>query len=206
MFFDKPGHRSPPVYAHFIRKFEAQHELTVFFHLRHVSVPHIADEERYSVSRIAGALPGMFRVVARRGYADRVVDEDLGRLLLELVRGHLDGETSALGGVGNGRASGDGDEITSTGTTAAAATNATLSQQQRRIRSELSVLSAAAHQQIVYVFGKEQLHLPRESAARRLRRLALGLFIWMRENTRSKPAEFNVPVDRLVEVGFVNHI
>lgn len=66
------------------------------------------------------------------------------------------------------------------------------------------LLEEAWEKQIVYIFGKEQLEMTRGTGW--VRRWAMGLFIWLRENMRSKPAEFRVPVDRLVEVGFIKEL
>lgn len=41
IYFDKAGYLSPPVFTHFLRKFEAQHELSVFFNLQQVSRPTV---------------------------------------------------------------------------------------------------------------------------------------------------------------------
>jgi KUP system potassium uptake protein len=34
----------------------------------------------------------------------------------------------------------------------------------------------------------------------------LRIFIWIRENTRAKVASMRIPIDKLVEVGFVKEI
>ena len=39
-----------------------------------------------------------------------------------------------------------------------------------------------------------------------LKRAALAAFVWMRENTRTKVQELNVPIGQLVEVGYVKEI
>ncbi|TGZ81375.1 potassium uptake protein [Ascodesmis nigricans] len=204
VFFDKPGHKSPPVYAHFIRKFEAQHELTIFFHLRHVAGPHVADDERYSVYRISGAVPAIFRVVARRGYADHLGNEDLGILLLSIIRNYLHGEIEALESrVVSGISNGNGTDGITPAHEGSGFIDSGIAYRQRLL-AELELLEEAYQKQIVYIFGKEQLYLPKET--RWIRKLILSLFIWMRDNTRSKPVEFDVSIERLVEIGFVNQI
>lgn len=42
IFFDKIGYHAPAVYTHFVRKFEAQHEVIVFFHLRQLIQPTVS--------------------------------------------------------------------------------------------------------------------------------------------------------------------
>jgi KUP system potassium uptake protein len=34
----------------------------------------------------------------------------------------------------------------------------------------------------------------------------LTIFLWLRDNTRAKVASMNIPVEKLVEVGFVKEI
>jgi KUP system potassium uptake protein len=41
IFFDKVGYHAPAVYTHFVRKFEAQHDVIVFFHLRQLVQPTV---------------------------------------------------------------------------------------------------------------------------------------------------------------------
>jgi len=42
IFFDKEGDLSPTVYTQFLRKFQAAHEVTVFFHLRPIPLPAVS--------------------------------------------------------------------------------------------------------------------------------------------------------------------
>lgn len=168
VFFDKAGHLAPPVYTHFLQKFEAQHEVTVFFHLRQTCLPHVAGDERYSVQRIP-RVKNTFRVVVRHGYMDFGVfgdADEFGPVLVGQLQAFLEAE--GRGGV------------------------------------ERGVLERAYRKQVVYIFGKEQLHPA--AAGSWGRRMLLKMYVWMRENTRSKPAEFGVRIDRLVEVGFVKEI
>jgi len=166
---------SPTVYTHFLRKFEAHHDVTIFFNLRHITFPHVGEEERYSINRIG--VPNTYRIAARQGYMDNVFTEDFGTVLLEQLRSFLEAE---IGRVPEAPAL------------------------VARAKKELECLENAYQKQVVYIFGKEQLHPKKE--ANWGRRILLGIFIWMRENTRSKPAEFGVQVDRLVEVGFVKKV
>jgi|SRR5271170_5892907 len=42
VFFDKEGDLSPAVYTQFLRKFQAAHQVTVFFHLRPIPQPTVS--------------------------------------------------------------------------------------------------------------------------------------------------------------------
>jgi len=72
------------------------------------------------------------------------------------------------------------------------------------IRSELDALDRAANAQIVYVMGKEEMKIKKGTNI--IRRFLLMMFLWMRENSRTKMADMNIPTDNLVEVGFVKEI
>lgn len=73
-----------------------------------------------------------------------------------------------------------------------------------RALRERDALDAAYEKQVIYILGKEQLRLTTKTIFPR--RMALNTFIWMRENTRTKQEEFNVPIDQLVEVGYIKEI
>lgn len=73
-----------------------------------------------------------------------------------------------------------------------------------RALRERDTLDAAYEKQVIYILGKEQLRLSMGSILPR--KIALSTFIRMRENTRKKQQEFNVPIDQLVEVGYIKEI
>lgn len=80
--------------------------------------------------------------------------------------------------------------------------------------SKLTALDRAYDTQVVYIVGKEQLRIavPERRTWSELvgfgafRRVVLGVFIWTRENTRAKVASMRIPVEKLVEVGFVKEM
>ncbi|KAL9059164.1 MAG: hypothetical protein Q9162_001382 [Coniocarpon cinnabarinum] len=82
------------------------------------------------------------------------------------------------------------------------------------IAAKLAALDQAFKTQVVYIVGKEQLRIPSPQHHTWMqyigrpawRRAVLGIFIWIRENTRAKVASMRIPVEKLVEVGFVKEI
>lgn len=72
------------------------------------------------------------------------------------------------------------------------------------IRAELSALQNAQSQQTVYIVGKEQMRIA--PGTNIVRKILLGVFLWIRENARSKIVGLNIPMEQLVEVGFVKEI
>ncbi|KPM46354.1 Potassium transporter 5 [Neonectria ditissima] len=74
---------------------------------------------------------------------------------------------------------------------------------------ELKALREAYNSQIVYVLGKETMKIKRDGRPKlwgAVRWLLLEVFLWIRENSRTKMADVNIDVDRLVEVGFLKEI
>lgn len=75
--------------------------------------------------------------------------------------------------------------------------------------AELKALREAYSSQIVYVLGKETMKIKRDGRFKAwaiTRWIILEIFLWIRENSRTKMANVNIDVDRLVEVGFLKEI
>lgn len=76
---------------------------------------------------------------------------------------------------------------------------------EQAVSRRLAALDKAFATQVVYVVGKEQLRLLTYKNGN-MKRILLSVFLWLRENTRTKVSKMNIPVDKLVEVGFVREI
>lgn len=188
IFFDKAGLSSttPPVYLHFLQKFGAAPDVSVFFHLRALSVPTVPPNERYTISRCytfesedgsKKPIPNTFRLIVRHGYTDEVITPDLGVLVLDLIREFLDHESRG---------------------------SPVLPSTENVSSVETDALHRAFKSQVIYIVGKEHLRVaPRTSF---VKRLFLMLFLWVREATSNKVQHLNVQADRVVEVGFVKDI
>jgi KUP system potassium uptake protein len=74
-----------------------------------------------------------------------------------------------------------------------------------RLTRRLNALDRANETQVVYIVGKEQLRLL-HTQNNFAKRFVLGIFLWVRENTRAKVASMRIPIEKLVEVGFVKEI
>ncbi|GFF27110.1 potassium transporter 19 [Aspergillus lentulus] len=182
IFFDKSGNSAttPAVFLHFIQKFGAAPEVSVFFHLRPLSVPTVAPSERYTVIRCQTygngpgkqPIPNCFRLIVRHGYTDEVVTPDLGILVLDQIRGFLARESPSADSAD--------------------------------ARKETDALHRAWKSQVIYIVGKEQLRIARETNF--FRRMVLMAFLWMRDASRTKIQHLNVQADRVVEVGFVKEM
>ncbi|ORY70059.1 potassium transporter-domain-containing protein [Pseudomassariella vexata] len=72
---------------------------------------------------------------------------------------------------------------------------------------ELEALRVACDAQTVYVLGKETMRIKNaDGIGAFFRRVLLGTFLWLRENTRTKLADLDIDADKLIEVGFVKEI
>lgn len=178
IFFDKIGDMVPIVFTQFVRKFSCRPEIIVFFHMRPLSTPSVPEAERYVIQRTS--IPGCYRMTVRHGYTDNIVTPDLGRMVTEELILCLTRQTAST-------------------------SNETSSvEHSTEIQAELDVINKAAESQIVYIMGKEQMKI--KQGTNIFRRALLIAFLWIRENSRTKMADMDIPVNNLVEVGFLKEI
>lgn len=179
IFFDKVGDMVPIVFTQFVSKFKARPEIMVFLHMRPLSTPSIPEAERYIIQRTS--IPGCYRMTIRHGYTDRILSPDLGRMITEQLVLHI-----------------------TRGTARSTTSSASSVDHSPEVQAELDVINQAAESQIVYVMGKEQMKIKKGTNI--VRKVLLMAFLWIRENSRAKMADMNIPFDNLVEVGFVKEI
>lgn len=72
------------------------------------------------------------------------------------------------------------------------------------VAAELARLDRAYAAKIIYVVGKGQMRIRKGTPI--FRKVVLGTFLWIRDNTRAKIANLRLAMDRVVEVGFVKEI
>ena len=221
IFFDKAGHAIPTVYAQFLQKFEARPNVHVFLQLRALSLPSVDEHEKYAVSEVEG-IDDCYRVVVRHGYNDEIVTKELGGVVYTNVRAFIVRSACIRGRRREGGTK-DCDEAEAAAVTGveqqdkgrpSAAEDAASQKSDSETARKLRALDEAYATQIVYIVGKEQLRFA--SGVRRswkkyvgraaFRRIVLEVFMWIRENTRAKVASMRIPVEKLVEVGFVKEI
>jgi len=127
-------------------------------------------------------------MIVRHGYNEHIVSNDLANLIYNQLRHFItsdSNESVTVHPVGNGA---DGKADSS---------------------REIEILERAFGNEVLYIVGKEQLKIipPRRFSVKGLfRSIFLTAFIWMRDLTRSKIQEMNVPYDRLIEMGFVKEM
>lgn len=154
--------------------------------MRHLPTPSIPETQRYIISRTS--IPSCYRVIVRSGYMDDIITADLARLLVDQITLYI---TSNQGRV-------------SLANPVNFENNTPDLDMDAGIRAELSALQNAQSQQTVYIVGKEQMRIA--PGTNIVRKILLGVFLWIRENARSKIVGLNIPMEQLVEVGFVKEI
>ncbi|KAJ0162719.1 Potassium transporter 5, partial [Colletotrichum tanaceti] len=196
IFFDKTGVQTPSVFTHFASKLGALPDVAVFFHLHPVEAPTVPDAERYHISRFA-AIPGCYRLVVRHGFMDEVVSPDLGALVYEQVRRFVVRQATA-------RSAASSEQETSQTTASREDTEGPPELRDEQLAAELAKLDRAYAHKVLYIVGKGQMHIRTGTSI--LRRVTLGTFLWIRDNTRAKIANLRLAMERVVEVGFVKEI
>ena len=193
IFFDKAGCFAPKVYEQWLTKFKAQMDFVVLMHMRALSIPHVSDEDRFEVAQTS--VKSVYRLIIRHGYGDHVITPDLAGLVYKTVRKaivHGNVTTPPLDVIGMPSTSDVLEKHVESGTV-----DANTAYRLRRIDDAFA-------SQSLYLVGKQKMRInPKYNI---LKRMVLGLFLWIRENSRSKIEKLDVPVQNLVEIGFVREI
>lgn len=69
----------------------------------------------------------------------------------------------------------------------------------------LKALDTAFGQQVLYIFGKEELQIP-STGHNIFKKFFLSGFLLMRNSTNEKVTSLKIPMDKLVEVGFIREL
>ncbi|KAF2820149.1 potassium transporter [Ophiobolus disseminans] len=207
VFFDKAGETTPIIFSQFIRKLVTAPEVVVFFHLRPLDQPSVAPGDRYHVTRLA--IPNCYRLVVRHGYMDEVITPDLAALIYDQVQKHI--VSRALDREGE-KASSTGTAVEQTSARPAAGASAFIraptpspsTGSSGSTSSRLESLERAYNHEVLYIIGKEQMKVRRGTNF--VRKVVLETFLFLRENTRAKIASLKVPMDKVIEIGFVKEV
>ena len=191
MFFDKAGEMTPIVFSNFALKLTALPEVMVLFHLRPLESPSVPPEERFTFSRLA--IPNCYRLVVRYGFNDEVVTPDLASVVHEHVEHYIRNQRQTIMASPEEKAEVDEDQLA-----------LQMKIHTERTSEELNRISSAFSHKVLYIIGKEQMKI--KQGTNFFRRTLLETFLWMRENSRNKMANLNVPADKVIEVGFLKEI
>ena len=200
IFFDKGGSGVPTVFTHFLQKFQAAPKVCVFSHIRPLSKPTVPTDDRFSVSRCftkrrlgsSAPLPDYFRVTLRHGYTDEFVNPDLGSLIYEHLQNFIVQELRKVNE--DARINDNPSNVPFPPDVSA----------HEELPLQLRNLGNAYKEQVVYIVEKEQMRVLESGTPRGwIRRIALSAFLWLRSNSGSRVSNFNLDIEKLVEIGFV---
>jgi KUP system potassium uptake protein len=201
VFFDKAGETTPIIFSQFIRKLVTAPEVVVFFHLRPLDQPSVLPSERYHVTRLS--MTNCYRLVVRHGYMDEVITPDLAALIYDQVHKHIvsraldrDGENSS--------SSATESKAPAINTGSNSHPNSITAPSTGSTSSRLEALERAFNHEVLYIIGKEQMKVKKGTNA--IRRGLLETFLFLRDNTRAKIASLKVPMDKVIEIGFVKEV
>ena len=220
IFFDKTGDvtSTPAIFIQFLQKFQATPTAAVFFHIRPVSVPSIDPEDRFTIAR---CFPGLnvhptahnfFNVTLRHGYTDEVVTPDLGMVVYEEIRKFVIREEIIPMVDLSEAVTSSGEEPSRGHSCSIRGAPETLEIQRRHVmqssvQHRLDSIEVAYKDRVTYIVGKEQMRVHDPDHIKGwARRTVLATFLWLRGNTGSRVANFNLDVEKLVEIGFVKVI
>lgn len=201
-------------------------------HLRALNKPHVAEEDRFEVEVVKG-LTNVYRLVIRHGYNDHdVMNPNLAGEVVRVVKGEVireglvggrevdingEEEEEEVAVVAKDGEDDDDDDAHDTISPVHPGHNSTTTTTTRKritrtsprtttisTSHRLSALEAASSAQTLYLVGKQQMRI--SASYNIFKKIVLGVFLWVRENSRSKMEKLNVPMERLVEVGFVGEI
>lgn len=200
IFFDKAGETTPIVFSQFLLKLTALPEVTVFFHLRPLEVPSVAPNDRHTVSKLA--IPNCYRLVVRYGYNDEIISPNLASVVFEQVRKFLvdrQHELLAKEELDLSRSMTQPPESVSSGPI-----DEKKAVNEEHLAVDLATLDSAYAHKVLYIIGKEQMKI--KEGTNLFRKLLMSIFLWIRDNTRTKMANLRVPAEKVIEVGFLKEI
>ncbi|OAT05798.1 potassium uptake protein [Blastomyces gilchristii SLH14081] len=198
---------SPPVFDHFLRKFEASHEITVLLHINRIPKYHVVPKNRFRSS--ATAIRGVYRVTLRLGYGDTINWNVFEQLLIDELETLISSDgTSPPTDPQRDLDFHHQDKIPSPHSIQLPAPSSSdegipMSTIHAKTRHELLPppdLNAITQKPITYIIGRDKLFIKEESNF--VRRAMLTVFVAVKNQQRTKLSQLKVPVDRLVEIGF----
>lgn len=178
IFFDETDDKTPPIYSYWLRSFQARHAVLLFVHLRQTYHPTVADEDRYTVDFVK-EIPNAYRILLRYGYNEPQKAISAASGLIDAVAAFLDGQhRSTLEG----------------------------SKDATRARESFQILFNARHaKEPVYMFGRKVFQNQYNGKEERYAGAVRGFTVWayatIRDVMTSKPRLWDLPPNRVVEIG-----
>ncbi|ODH49554.1 potassium uptake protein [Paracoccidioides brasiliensis] len=218
IFLVETSLNSNPVFDHFLRKFEASHEITVLLHINHIPKYHIRPKDRFRISDTG--IRSLYRVTLHLGYGDTLfwhsfeqsLIHELGVLISNTPTStptstptrtdrdtYIDpsqGKPLRRPSLSLPDASSSGDIPMST------ILSHTKHHNHKHQHHQITPadLESIAEKPMTYIIGRDKLYIKEESNF--VRRAMLVVFVAVKNQQRTKLSRLKVPVDRLVEIGF----
>ncbi|OJD21363.1 hypothetical protein ACJ73_07298 [Blastomyces percursus] len=198
---------SPPVFDHFLRKFEASHEITILLHINRIPKYHVVPKKRVRSS--ATTIRGVYLVTLRLGYGDTINWSTFEQLLID----ELETLISSSGTAPNPEPECDLDfrhqakipsphplQLPAPSSPGEDIPMSTLHVKPKHEQVPPPDLNAITQKPITYIIGRDKLFIKEDSNF--VRRAMLTIFVAVKNQQRTKLSQLKVPVDRLVEIGF----
>lgn len=205
IFFDKIGdpRTVPHIYTQYVTKFVSIPQVSVFLHLRPLSRPSINPDDSFTFSETG--LPNNYHLIIRYGYTDEIITEDLGLLIVTQLKCAL--STNSIRS--RRTASPENTHLHTDPPSSSPLQNSgkhELDQPESKSNPSdlIRPIDTAYNNQVLYILGKEQMRI--RPGTNIFRWVMLGMFMWLRENTRGKMASLKLAGDGLVELGFIKDI
>ncbi|PGH15031.1 hypothetical protein AJ79_02713 [Helicocarpus griseus UAMH5409] len=217
IFLVESDSNSPPVFDHFLRKFEASHEITVLLHIKHIPKYHIPSQDRIRVSETS--IRSVYRVTLRIGYGDTISWQSFEQSLVDELEYLLSSTANSTTNTPPSEINiniipPEEDEPQSSSrplspapVPAASSNDIPMSDLSSHIKrkhqhpqSAQLHLKSITQKPITYIIGRDKLYIKEESNF--VRRAMLAVFVFVKNQQRTPLSQLKVPVDRLVEIGF----
>ncbi|KAG5294344.1 potassium transporter hak-1 [Histoplasma ohiense] len=220
IFLVETDMNSPPVFDHFLRKFEASHEITVLLHINRIPKYHVAPSNRLRSS--ATPIRGVYRVTLCLGYGDTISWVAFEQSLIDELEMLISNNAAATpptdvetdcdldphqnqplkSSSPRSPFSFQLPRSTSSGDIPLSIMSTIHTQADHHQHEQLAPpdLKAITQKPITYIICRDKLFIKEESNF--VRRAILTVFVAVRNQQRTKLSQLEVPADRLVEIGF----
>ncbi|OJD11175.1 potassium uptake protein [Emergomyces pasteurianus Ep9510] len=222
IFLVETDSNSPPVFDHFLRKFEASHEITILLHINHIPKHHVPPTDRFRISETT--IRGVYRVTLRLGYGDTIYWNSFEQSLINELDILISNSATTITNVDDNDDN-DNDSNLDFGqenkpfqppsssshslklTAPFSSSDIPMSTMPAHTKRDFQLkplpppdLRSITQKPITYIIGRDKLFIKEESNF--VRRAMLTVFVAVKNQQRTKLSQLKVPVDRLVEIGF----
>ncbi|KAG9445030.1 hypothetical protein H6P81_016370 [Aristolochia fimbriata] len=220
----------PAFFSHFVTNLPAFHQVLIFVSYKSVPVPYVPPSSQYLIGRLGPKEYRVYRCVVRYGYCDTIRDKDnFEDLLIRRIGEFIsvedpdsealtfsEGRMVVIGNLEEGRNAFIPHIESEVGQSSAMKTQLGSPPRRKRVRfllppesprmrpsvrEELQEIADARDYGTAYFLGKT--HLSVRKGTNILKKIVLGIYIFLDKNCREPYVALNIPIAALVEVGMV---